>query len=37
MACVFDDDSDVLALGKGEAGRDICRICDIDGIVDIVS
>lgn len=37
MARVFDNDSDVLAFGKGEADRSICRTRDIDGIVDIIS
>ena len=37
MARVFDNDSDVLAFGKGEAGSNICRTRDVDGIIDIVS
>ena len=37
MASVLDDESYVLVLGKGDAGLDVSRACDVDHVADVVA
>ncbi len=37
MACVLDDESYVLVLGKGDAGLDVSRARHVDHVADMVA